>query len=119
MVNPWLWQRMAPIRTQMPSTGMGLSVPRILLASAKPFHSSRVSPPSILRSIQGIRLAARGTPKASVGRSLLASVAETLRSISRMKVAGSASRSLLASPITFICSTSSRMLRAPAPEAAW
>jgi len=43
MVNAWLWQRMAPMRTQMPSTGIGfLKRPRILLVSAWAFHSSRL-----------------------------------------------------------------------------
>ena len=35
MVNAWLWQRNAPIRTHKPSTGIGLSLkPKILLVSA-------------------------------------------------------------------------------------
>ena len=35
IVNAWLWQRNAPIRTHKPSTGIGLSLkPKILLVSA-------------------------------------------------------------------------------------
>ncbi len=34
IVNPWAWHRIEPTRTQIPSTGMGLGVSRILLVSA-------------------------------------------------------------------------------------
>ena len=40
--QPFRVQRMAPTRTQIPSTGIGLLVPRILLVSRKPFSSSRL-----------------------------------------------------------------------------
>jgi hypothetical protein len=45
-------------------------------------------------------------------------VSVTARSMSRMADAGSASRRFALSPIFAICSTSSRMLAAPAPDAA-
>ena len=45
-----------PTRTQVPSTGMGAEVPRILLHSTIPFHSSRLWPSSTSESIQGMRL---------------------------------------------------------------
>ena len=43
MVNACEWQRIALTLTQMPSMGTGrASIPRILLASAAAFHSSRL-----------------------------------------------------------------------------
>src|SRR5450830_1902407 len=89
-VRAWLWQRMAPTRTQKPSTGMAGALkpspmPRILLVSAMPFHSSRLTPLPRSLSIQGIRLPPRGTPKLAVSASLrLRCLAMTLRSISRI-----------------------------------
>lgn len=119
MVRAWEWERMAPMRTQIPSMGTRGLFCRILLVSAWPFHSSRVCPSSTSRSIQGMREPARGTPNSSVGRALPWRAALTVRSISRIAEAGSAS-SVAAlcwrAPIWF---RSSRMLRAPAPEAAW
>src|SRR5690606_37754739 len=69
MVSAWLWQRMAPIRTQIPSTGIGRPLrPMILLVSAWAFHSSRLWPLGSCLSIHGIRLPASGTPKLSAGK---------------------------------------------------
>ncbi len=61
IVSAWLWQRIAPTRTQMPSIGIGRALrPRILLPSACAFHSSRLWPLPRSLSIQGSRLAASG-----------------------------------------------------------
>lgn len=53
----------APMRTQVPSMGTGHSVPRILLASAIPFHSSRDCPSATSVSIHGIKLCERNADK--------------------------------------------------------
>ena len=43
IVTAWLWQRIAPMRTQMPSIGTGaVARPRILLPSAPALNSSRL-----------------------------------------------------------------------------
>ena len=69
MVSAWLWQRIAPTRTQTPSIGIGgvpkpAPRPRILLVSALPFHSSLArAVAAVGLSIHGIRLPASGTPK--------------------------------------------------------
>src|SRR5579863_3992255 len=68
ITNPWLWQRIVPTRTQIPSTTTGGLRPRILLDSAMPFHSSRVWPPDTSLSIQARRLPASGAPNSSLGR---------------------------------------------------
>ena len=89
MVSAWLWQRMAPTRTQIPSTGIGfLKRARILLVSAWAFHSSRLCPLGSSLSIQGIRLPPSGAPKCSVGKASLRRVSATLRSMSRIALAG-------------------------------
>ncbi|MOA41617.1 hypothetical protein D3C78_1635960 [compost metagenome] len=93
--------------------------PRILLVSAWPFHSSRLWPFGSSLSIHGIRLPASGTPKWSTGNSALRWVSATLRSMSRMALAGLARSSATAALIAPICLISSRMFCAPAPEAAW
>ncbi len=118
-VRPWEWQRMELTRTQMPSTGMVFFVPRILLVSTMPFHSSRLWPFFISESIQGRRLAASGWPKTFLGKALSRSADSTHLSSSRAAVAGLARSFFDAAPTKAICSTSSRMLLAPAPEAAW
>ena len=72
LINAWLWDRIAPIRTQRPSIGIGLPLrPRILLVSTSAFHSSRLCPDSSWESIQGMRLPANGTPQLSTGYTLL------------------------------------------------
>ena len=122
IVSAWLWQRMAPMRTQMPSTGIGLALrPRILLVSALPFHSSRLWPLPRSLSIQGIRLPASGTPKLAVGNRVAAQDAghvavdvedgATPDRRSSVCAAADAPRPSARS--------SSRMFCAPAPEAAW
>ncbi|MNN61847.1 hypothetical protein D3C81_1771050 [compost metagenome] len=119
MVSAWLWQRMAPMRTQIPSTGIGLlKRPRILLVSAWAFHSSRLCPFGSSLSIHGIRLPASGTPKFSVGKASPRMASATLRSMSRMALAGLARSSATAAWVAPICLISSRMFCAPAPEAA-
>ncbi len=119
MVKAWLWQRRAPMRTHRPSTGMAaFSIPRILLVSAWPFHSSRLWPLSSLVSIQGMRPPASGTPKLSTGRVPERVFSVILRSMSRMAEAGSASSTATSSRSSPIWVTSSRMWRAPPPEAA-
>jgi hypothetical protein len=70
-VRAWLWQRMAPTRTQKPSTGVSrcrTARPgaRILLVSAPAFHSSRLTPLPRSLSIQGISEPPSGTPKLAV-----------------------------------------------------
>ncbi len=68
IVSAWLWQRIAPTRTQVPSMGIGFpSRPRILFVSACPFHSSLLWPLSSCLSIQGMSEPASGTPKNSLG----------------------------------------------------
>ncbi|MNV63821.1 hypothetical protein D3C71_1564350 [compost metagenome] len=133
-VSAWLWQRMAPTRTQKPSTGMAAEpkpspMPRILLVSAMPFHSSLDVPqpgsswwwpiPRSL-SIQGIRLPPRGTPKLAVSALLRARcLAITLRSISRMALLGSSSSAFTSVFSVPYCVSNSRMCWAPPPDAAW
>mmetsp|Transcript_26606 Transcript_26606/g.64656 ORF Transcript_26606/g.64656 Transcript_26606/m.64656 type:complete len:206 (+) Transcript_26606:138-755(+) len=120
MVMAWLWHLIAPTRTQVPSMGMGVALPRILLASAWPFHSSLVWPFSIAASIHGISEPANGAPKLAVGSpsTLPARISETLRSRSRMLALSSISLGSTLPAIAPICATSSRMFFAPAPEAA-
>ena len=89
MVRAWLWQRIAPIRTHVPSIGIGLlSRPKILLVSTEPFHSSLLCPLSRLTSIQGIKDPAKGAPNSWVGKLLERNVSATLRSISKIDEAG-------------------------------
>jgi hypothetical protein len=65
-VSAWLWQRIEPTRTQMPSIGIGCDDrPRILLPSACAFHSSRLWPLPRSASIHGSRLPASGNPSVS------------------------------------------------------
>ena len=124
IVKPCEWQRIELMRTQIPSMGMEPGVrkagkPRILLHSAPPFHSSLDCPCSWGTSIQGIKLPARGTPlKFFVGICAERRTLATLRSISRIADAGSASSCLTASCKAPICNSSSRIFCAPAPEAA-
>ena len=108
-VRAWLWQRMAPTRTQKPSTGIaGLlkpsPKPKILFDSAMPFHSSLDMPHPISSrflpiprslSIQGMSEPPRGTPKLEVSAPVRARcLSMTLRSISKMALLGSSSKSL-------------------------
>ncbi len=119
MVNPWEWQRIAPTRTHCPSTGIGGDCPRILFVSTRPFHSSRLWPNSTALSIHGRRLAASGCLKYWTGRLPSRWAFVTARSMSRAVDEGSAMRGAVICPSAAICCTSSRMLFAPAPEAAW
>ena len=120
MVIACEWQRMAPMRTQMPSTGMGRAArPRILLVSALPFHSSRLWPLPRSLSIQGIRLPASAAPKFAFGSASERSTSVTARSMSRIALPGSFSRSAATPCAAPICSSNSRMFGAPAPDAAW
>ena len=93
MVNAWLWQRIAPMRTHKPSIIIGLaSRPIILLVSAPPFHSSLLWPLPKSLSIQGIKLPASGTPNCEVGNFSSRKVAATVRSISKIAEAGSSNK---------------------------
>ena len=124
-VSAWLWQRMAPTRTQKPSTGMAGEPkpsprPMILLVSAMPFHSSRETPLPRSLSIQGISEPPSGTPKLAVSSpDRLRCLAMTLRSISRMALLGSSSSALTSAFSVPYCVSSSRMCCAPPPLAAW
>ncbi|MCY1556211.1 hypothetical protein D9M68_929440 [compost metagenome] len=124
-VRAWLWQRMAPTRTQKPSTGMAGALkpspmPRILLVSAMPFHSSLDMPLPRSLSIQGISEPPSGTPKLAVSALVSARcLAITLRSISRMALLGSSSRDFTSALSVPYCVSSSRMCWAPPPDAAW
>ena len=118
MVSAWLWQRIAPTRTQIDSTAMGLSCrPSILLVSAPPFHSSLLTPSPMSSAIHGIRLPASGTSKCLVGNRSSRRMPATSRSISSIDDAGSSSRSFAARCASPICWRSSRMFCAPAPDA--
>ena len=120
IVSAWLWHRMAPTRTQVPSIGTGLfSRPRILFVSAWPFHSSLLWPFSSCLSIHGITEQASGTPKNSFGYASDRTCSDTFRSMSRMAPAGSSSSVLTEAWADPICLSNSRILFAPAPEAAW
>ena len=116
---------MAPMRTHKPSMGIEPAVrnaglPKILLHSAPPFHSSLLWPCSTGTSIQGIKLPAKAVlRKFLVGNSALRMVAATLRSMSKMAEEGFAKSSFTASCKAPIWLSSSRMFCAPAPEAAW
>ena len=119
-VSAWECERMAPIRMHRPSMMMCSSpeVPRILLVSTPAFHSSLDWPLPRSASIQGISEPASGTPNCEASMSVRW-WARTLRSMSRMADAGSSSSELtwaLSVPNWF---SSSRICRAPPPEAAW
>ena len=120
-VSAWEWERMAAIRTHSPSTGMVASPerPRILLVSAWAFHSSRDWPLPRSASIQGMSEPARGTPNWVVSSSPPRWAASTARSISRIADAGSDSCSATVPLRSPNCRSTSRMWRAPPPEAAW
>ena len=97
MVSAWLWQRIAPTRTQMPSTGIGRCRRGrgSCWSRPAPFHSSRLWPLPRSLSIQGSRLPASGTPKCSVGKLAVAQRSSaTARSMSRIAEAGSSSSAL-------------------------
>ena len=116
MQSAWLWQRIASMRAQIPSMITGGSAPRILVASTLAFHSSRVWPPSISRSIQGSTLHAKGTPISETGNSLDRWAAVTALSIS---TAGRPARFSREPLRVRSCPASSCRLRAPAPDTAW
>ena len=123
----WAWLRMAPTRTQVPSMGISPpppSAPRILLASAWDFHSSRVRPSGVAPSIQGMGPAAQRFPRRSVPIRPSARASASRRSSPRREEAsapvpppGPPSPASRATPP--IWATSSPMAAAPAPEAAW
>ena len=120
MVSAWLWQRMAPTRTQMPSTGIGVARAENLvgLGESLPFLAALAVShlpvdPGEHCSRQGIAefllrswLAAQGWRRPS-GR---------CRGWPTPDSASSATEPCRARPSA---SSSSRMLGAPAPEAAW
>src|SRR3546814_9855358 len=106
------------MRTHRPSTGTGVALPKILLTSACPFHSSLDWPLSSCASIHGIRPPASGAPKNSDGTSSRI-VAATLRSMSRIAEAGVASPAATAACTTPKPFSSTRMRLATPPEAAW
>ena len=133
-VSAWLWQRIAPMRTQKPSTGTAAFAkpgpwPKILLVSAMPFHSSRLVPqnssPSFLPSpkslsIQGRSEPPKGAPKFSISAAESARCfAMTLRSISKIALLGSFKRSLTSAYTLPNWVSNSRICAAPPPEAAW
>ncbi len=114
------WQRIAPMRTQKPSTGTAAALPRILWVSAMPFHSSRETPLPRSLSIHGISEPPSGTPKCAVSAADIACWrASTRRSISSMALPGSASSSRTSACSAPYCVSSSRMCCAPPPLAAW
>jgi len=114
-VRAWLWQRIVPTRTQIPSTGTGGFRPRILFVSAIPFHSSLLCPPGISLSIQGSTLPASGAPNSAVGNPGDRCKSNNARSASS---AFSVGDFRCGSVNTYICFTNSSIFAAPPPDAA-
>jgi len=99
-------------------TWFSSEVPRILLVSTPAFHSSLDWPLPRSASIHGIREPASGTPN-WVASTPVRWWASTLRSMSRMADAGSLSSVLTSALRVPNWLSSSRMWRAPPPDAAW
>ena len=89
-----------------------------MFVSTPAFHSSLDWPLPRSASIQGIREPASGTPNC-VASMPVRWCARTLRSISRIADAGSSSSELTSALRVPNWFSSSRMWRAPPPEAAW
>ena len=121
IVSAWQWQRIAPMRTQIESTGIA-SLPRrprilLRLGAALPLLAAH----AVAEVLVDPRDQAAGERHAEVlgGEALVAQDAGDLAvdvEDRRRRIVEQFARDACASPI---CCSSSRMFCAPAPDAAW
>ena len=124
MVSAWLWQRIAPMRTQIESTAIAvcrrLSRPRILLrlGAALPFLAAHaVAEVLVDPGHQAARRAGRrSAPSESPRRAGCRRPRGRCRESPKPDRRAASRAAMCASPI---CASSSRMFCAPAPDAAW